>query len=191
MFSLPFIVDREITVEKPLSEVFNFVADFKNWPKWSPWLCQEPDCPIDIEATPATIGHKQTWNGKNIGSGHMTISEIQPSQSIKYDLYFLKPWKSHSKVAFEFSEDQEGCRVRWTMNGSVPVFLFFMKKMMQSFVGMDYERGLSMLKEFLETGDVPTKVVVKGLVEQEGFSYIGKRRQCSIREVGPAMQKRF
>ena len=36
------------------------------------------------------------------------------------------------------------------MEGTLPIFLFFMKKKMSAMVGSDYERGLAMLKELLE-----------------------------------------
>lgn len=188
MFSIPFNVEKDVLINKPVNEVFNFVADFNNWPHWSPWLCQEPGCPVDIEGTPGQVGHKQAWNGKDIGSGQMHIASIKDNQSIHLDLHFLKPWKSHSKVGFEFKQQDGSCRVIWTMQGNMPFFMFFMKKMMQVFVGRDYERGLSMLKEYLETGTVPTQVDVKGVVERSGFYYIGARRRCKMEDLGPAME---
>lgn len=36
------------------------------------------------------------------------------------------------------------------MEGTLPIFLFFMKKKNSTMVGSDYERGLAMLKEVLE-----------------------------------------
>lgn len=44
------------------------------------------------------------------------------------------------------------------MDGKLPYFMFFMVKMMKNWIGMDYERGLAMLKEFIETGEVISRV---------------------------------
>ena len=38
------------------------------------------------------------------------------------------------------------------MNSSLPLFLFWMKEQMQVFVGMDYNRGLLLLKDLVENG---------------------------------------
>ena len=58
-------------------------------------------------------------------------------------------------------------------------------------VGSDYERGLAMLKEYIETGQVNTQVTVHGLVERPGFFYAGLKRTCGLKEVGPAMAEDF
>ena len=68
------------------------------------------------------------------------------------DLTFLKPWKSQAKVAFYLKEEGASTQVRWTIDSGIPFFLFWMKKQMEIFVGMDYDRGLTMLKDLVETG---------------------------------------
>ena len=37
---------------------------------------------------------------------------------------------------------------------SAAFFLFWMRRQMELFIGMDYERGLKMLKEWIETGQI-------------------------------------
>lgn len=61
---------------------------------------------MQIEGVPGKTGHKQSWDGKKIGSGHMVLSAVVPGRTLEYDLSFAKPWKSQSKAAFEF--EQEG-----------------------------------------------------------------------------------
>ena len=191
MFSLPMILKRSTDIDKPIAEVFTAIADFNTWSSWSPWLCQEPECPVTIVGQPNCTGHTQKWNGQRIGSGEMALVSITPNKRLEYDLAFIKPWKSKSKVAFDLESAGSGARVTWHMEGSVPIFLFFMRKMMTALVGGDYERGLSMLKEFLEKGEVLSKVHFVGEFNCQGFYYAGRRRVCSTSEVGPAMQEDF
>lgn len=191
MFSIPFEVAKSVVIAKSPAEVYRVVADFSSWPSWSPWLCQEPSCPVEIGGAPGTVGHSQAWKGDFIGSGQMVLSEAVQNQRLGYDLHFLKPWKSHSRVGFEFSARDAGTQVVWTMQGTLPVFMFFMKKMMSAWVGSDYTRGLSMLKEYLETGAVLSATEVKGVLDREGLHYLGKRRACPIKDVGPAMAEDF
>ena len=191
MFSIKFDVERSITINQPVETVFKTVSDFNTWRIWSPWLCQEPECPVDISGAAGKTEHEQEWNGKRIGSGKMKIVQLFQNERIDYDLFFITPWKSHSKVVFIFKEMNGGTEVSWSMRGSLPFFLFFMKKMMSAWVGCDYDRGLAMLKEFLETGSVLSRVEVKGAIDRRGFSYIGQEKECSIDEVGSSMEEVF
>lgn len=77
------------------------------------------------------------------------------------------------------------------MNGTLPIFLFFMKKMMAAMVGCDYERGLNMLKEYIETGSVVSQITMKGVVDQTGFHYIGINQSCAMDDVASSMEQAF
>lgn len=193
MFSIPFSLSRSIGISKPASEVYAFLVDFSNWPSWSPWLCQEPGCPVSIEGKPGQEGHSQHWQGKHIGEGKMHIAKHEASKSIEYSMVFLKPWKSKSEVKFklEVGESPDETRVSWEMDSTLPIFLFWMKKMMTAWVGMDYERGLGMLKDRLESGSVLSKVESKGIVDQGAFYFVGLRSTCDLEQVGPSMEKDF
>ncbi len=189
MFSIPFHLDRSVVINRSPSEVYAAVADFGTWPNWSPWLCQEPDCPVDITGAAGNEGHGQAWNGDLIGSGNMHIVKAVQDAQLDYDLLFLKPWKARSAVGFTFTADGDGTRVSWWMQGTLPIFLFFMKKMMTAMVGGDYTRGLTMLKERLETGAVKSGVDVRTAARRDGFHYVGKRRSIQIADIGPAMDE--
>ncbi|TCS43704.1 SRPBCC family protein [Reinekea marinisedimentorum] len=149
--SIPFTVERSITIKAPAKEVYCYIADFKNWPSWSPWLTQEPDCPVEITGTPEAIGHTQSWDGKKIGSGHIELTDLIKSQQLVYDLHFLKPWKSHSTAGFKFQETHGTTEVTWYMQGTLPSMMFLMKKKVSDMVGADYEKGLAMLKQTIES----------------------------------------
>lgn len=153
MLSIPLTVERSILIDKPASSVFGMVSDFNSWASWSPWLSQEPECPVTIEGNPGTPGHKQFWDGKKIGSGRMELVKVTPDQLLAYDLYFIKPWKSQAKASFTFEPVGNATKVTWSLDSSLPIFLFFMKKKMTAMIGSDYERGLGMLKEQLEASD--------------------------------------
>ncbi len=191
MFTLPLTIQRSITVSKSAEEVCAIIANFSTWRFWSPWLCQEPECPVNIEGEPGKEGHAQSWDGKRIGSGEMMLTTIVPAKRLDYQITFIKPWKSQSKVVFDFTENDSSTTITWSMFGTLPIFLFFMKKMMTALVGSDYERGLAMLKEYVETGEVLSKVNVIGEESCDGFYYLGKRRACSLSDIGPSMEKDF
>jgi hypothetical protein len=148
--SVPFNVKKSITIKAPAKDIYCYIADFKNWEHWSPWLTQEPDCHFEISGTPEAIGHKQRWDGKKIGSGHIELSDLIRTKRLVYELHLLKPWQNHAIAGFIFDQDNTSTEVTWYMEGSLPTVMILMKKKVSDMVGADYERGLSMLKQVLE-----------------------------------------
>ena len=145
-----FKVERSIIINKPAEELYTAVADFNTWASWSPWLSQEPDCPVEITGEPGVVGHKQAWDGNKIGSGSVVLAEIAPHQALVYTLAFIKPWKSNSMAGFTFAPEAGGTKVTWVMEGSVPALMSFMKNKISQQVGADYEKGLALLKARME-----------------------------------------
>ncbi len=182
-----FNVTRSVSISSPVDAIYDKVREFKTWPIWSPWLLSEPDCPVSY----SDDGKSYSWNGKIVGSGEMLVTNEEKNRSIEYQLTFFTPWKSVSKVSFSFSEAGGETEVTWTMDGSLPFFMFWMKPMMSAWIGMDYERGLNMLKDLMESGSVPSKLTFEGERTFPGCKYIGVRTQCSLKEIGPRMEKDF
>jgi predicted transcriptional regulator YdeE len=182
-----FRVEKSVLISAPVEKVYEVVRDFKQWVPWSPWVIAEPDCPL----TYAEDGKSYSWDGKIIGAGEMTLLEEDAPGAMRYRLKFLRPWKSESAVSFTFVAKEEGTEVTWSMDGSLPFFMFWMKSMMTTFVGMDYERGLNMLKDYVETGAVPSALAFPGTTPFGGCRYVGVETECKIAEIGPAMERDF
>jgi predicted transcriptional regulator YdeE len=187
---MKFNIVRSVCIDADFNKVRSIVEDFSTWNSWSPWTLADPKCKIDISGSAGKVGHSMSWSGEIIGSGINTISSIS-EKLISYDLEFFKPNKSVSTTSFIFEDCKEGTKVSWTMDGSLPFFLFFIIPMMKAWIGMDYDRGLKMLKEIVEKGKVDVKTENLGIKEFNGFSYIGIRRTCNINEVGQKMPADF
>ena len=179
-----FYVSKDIEIQAPVSKVYEWIRDFKKWEQWSPWLVAEPDCPLDYAAD----GKSYTWDGSIIGSGKLAISSEEVEKNIQYDLTFFKPFKSSNTTSFELEETEGGTKLTWKMVGSLPFFMFFMKKMMSAWIGCDYARGLSKIKDLAETGEVSSEIEYLGIQEVRGFNYIGVKRTCEMEEIGPNME---
>lgn len=180
-------INKSIIIKAPIEKVYHTVNNFNHWVAWSPWLIQEPEAQVKV-----TENRKfYKWQGNRIGLGTMKIVQEDTKQSIYMDLFFLKPWKSKAKVAFEFSSQGETTKVNWLMNSSLPFFLFFLKKMMTALVGMDYQRGLLMLKEYVETGEVNSQLGFKGVSDYEGCMYVGIQNTCRMPEIAQKMAEDF
>lgn len=62
---------------------------------------------------------------------------------------------------------------------------------MEAFIGMDFDRGLNMLKEYVEEGTVKSKLEFIGQGQYPGCQYVGIKRSCSVDEVGDLMASDF
>ncbi|MEL6140195.1 MAG: SRPBCC family protein [Bacteroidota bacterium] len=183
-----FSVVRSTLIDAPADRVFSALNDFHTWPHWSPWLIAEPNATVNI----AEDGKSYNWEGKRVGSGAMSIASEAPGKSIDYDLTFLKPWKSQAKTSFLLTPANDATKVSWTMDSSLPFFMFWMKNAMIAYIGNDYERGLALLKDYVENnGEVPSKLEFKGEEQFAGYDYIGIKTQTTQAKLGAAMMKDF
>ena len=180
-------VERSVLINAPIDKVYKTVSDFHTWTTWSPWLVTEPEAKVNVRED----GKFYEWEGDIVGAGEMNIAKEVENSSVEIDLMFLKPWKSKAKVSFQLKEEGNGTRVLWDMNSSLPFIMFWMKKMMEAFIGMDYERGLTMLKDYVELGKIPYTMTVKGIQEFKGHKYIGIKSMVSIKDIGSKMNEDF
>ncbi|BCE00096.1 SRPBCC family protein [Marinicellulosiphila megalodicopiae] len=191
MFDVKLTLERTMVIDAPVSEVFKIVSDFNTWRTWSPWLCQEPTCPVVVQLPPYEVGHAQHWTGTHIGSGNMHITNIVENKRIDYDLEFLKPWKSSSKTSFDFKQIEGQCHITWAMDSSLPFFMFWMKNMMIALIGNDYIRGLTMLKELAENKTVHSSIEIQENIKVPAMYYIGIEKQCDVKDIGQVMSEDF
>ena len=69
--------------------------------------------------------------------------------------------------------------------------MFWMKPMMEGMIGMDYERGLRMLRELVETGTVLSKLEVGGVEATPAMRVLGKSATCAFADIKTAMADVF
>lgn len=182
-----FHIDKSITINKPIGEVYNTLNDYSKWRPWSPWLVTEPDAKVTV----APDNKYYEWQGKVTGEGNMKIYNEIENEKIEIDLTFLKPWKSTAKTWFDLSADGEGTKVHWKMDSSLPFFMFWMKNMMTEMIGMDYTRGLNMLKEYIENGHIESQLDIKGTGSYDGCNYVGIKTTTTMDKMGESMKRDY
>ncbi|MCT4643783.1 MAG: SRPBCC family protein [Carboxylicivirga sp.] len=184
-------VKRSMKIKTPIATAYDLVSDYKTWKSWSPWLCMEPDAKVDITQDGKGVGAVNSWVGDLVGSGEIEHLELKENESINQEIRFLKPFKSKSKVYWTFAETENGCEVTWGMEGAMPFLFKFMAKKMEPWIGMDYERGLKMIKDLLEKGSIASKVSIDGISSLDGFKFVAIKETCPMYEVGPSMKETF
>jgi effector-binding domain-containing protein len=184
-------VQQSIRIDASVDKVRAAIEDFSEWSHWSPWLCMEPSAKVTVSGTPGKPSHNYHWEGDLVGSGSMTLT-ANDGKLLLMDLEFLKPFKSSAKVAMQLRRISDNqTEVVWSMDSQVPFFLFFLAGMIKVMIGRDFERGLKMLKEYTETGDVASRTEVVGIVDMPQSYFVGKEDECSMSEIGPSMEQAF
>ncbi len=167
------------------------VADFNTWPIWSPWLIMEPGATVNIHNEAAQVGHAYDWSGDKVGAGEMVITSITDNR-LESDLTFLKPFKSKAKVAMDVvATAKSETEVTWHMDSNLPFFMFFMTKKMTAMIRNDYERGLAMLKDYVEWRAVRSDTKLEGVVELPAFDYVGKKASSPMSSIADSMKSQF
>jgi effector-binding domain-containing protein len=183
---LKYQVKKSIVISESPEKVQLFVADFTHWPSWSPWLITEPDCPIVYEGSQGEVGASYKWDGSIVGSGEMELVTVKDG-ALDMQLRFVRPFKSSASVGFTFEPVADGCKVSWSMDSQVPWFLFFLKNLFKNMIGMDYDRGLGMLKAKIETGTVESKLDLLGDVTLEATHYVALSGGATLEKMKDVM----
>jgi DoxX-like family/Polyketide cyclase / dehydrase and lipid transport len=149
-----FKFEREVTINRPHSEVFTYLKPLGNFQKWNPFLRKDPNTKIATQGQDAQIGFVTSWEGnREVGIGEQEITRIIEGQRIEYELRFTKPFAATNQVYFAAEPvGQSQTRVRWGMSGKCPFpmnllgLIFNSEKM----IGREFDWGLNKLKSILE-----------------------------------------
>lgn len=146
-------VYRSISINKPLTEVFQYLKLLKNQDNWSPWAEKDPNMEKSFSGTDGEIGFISKWIGnKEVGEGEQEITGIVENEVIHSQLRFLKPFKSISDAYLKVKKDDNGTKVTWGFSGKnkFPVSIMMLFMNMDKMVGKDFEYGLNKLQQILE-----------------------------------------
>lgn len=186
-----FEITKSIEIKAPLEDVAHFIRTFKEWPQWSPWVVLEPKSELDF----AEDGSSYSWEGALIGKGSIHLLEENvtegKSQKFSYKLKLLKPFKSQSDVKFTLTQSGLYTKVQWHMGSSLPFFLFFLKEKVQTQCGMDFGRGLKMLKDLVENGAIHSLVSEKGHQHLPPKDFLVLKGSSSFRGLPQALKESF
>lgn len=150
-----FRVEREATINKPKSEVYNYIKFLKNQNEWGPWFKKEPTMKQEFRGTDGTVGFVSYWNGTNeqVGEGEQEIKRLVENERVDTELRFKRPFESKAD-AFMILESagNDQTKAKWGFTGSMPrpfnVFMLVMD--MDKEVGKDFGDGLANLKAIME-----------------------------------------
>ena len=148
-------VEREITINKPKAEIFNYVKYLKNGNEWGPWAKRDPGMKTEYRGTDGQPGFVSSWVGTNSdsGVGEQEIKKITEGERVDTELRFKQPFESKADAYITtHAVGDTQTKVKWGFTGSMPrpmnVMLLVMD--MDKELGKDFEEGLANLKQIME-----------------------------------------
>jgi len=148
-----YTVTRSVSINAPADRIYAQVADFHNWPHWSPWDDLDPQLGRTYSGAESGTGAIYAWSGnRKAGQGRMEIVDAATPTEVTIDLHFEKPFKSRSETILRIDPEPSGSRVTWTMTGqkTFATKVMGLVKSMDKLIGPDFEKGLSRLKAYTE-----------------------------------------
>jgi hypothetical protein len=148
-------VIREVVINKPKSEVFEYVKLLKNQDNFSVWAHKDPLMKKYYRGTDGTVGFVSGWesNQKDVGKGEQEIKKIAQGERIDYELRFIEPFASTDFAYIAFDSIAEAqTKVIWGFSGTMkyPMNLFLLTMDMEGMLGKDFQAGMNNLKAVLE-----------------------------------------
>jgi hypothetical protein len=149
-----FAVEREVIINKPKNEVFNYVRYLKNHANFSKWEAMDPKMKKDYRGTDGTVGFVSAWDSDNqdVGKGEQEIKKIIEGERIDVEIRMRSPFQSTDPayITTESVADNQ-TRVRSGYLGKMHYPTNLLCPFIAEKIGKDMETGLTNLKTILET----------------------------------------
>jgi len=150
-----YAVERQITINKPKQEVFDYLKLLKNQDNYSKWAMMDPNMKKEFRGTDGTVGFVSAWDSqdKNVGKGEQEIKKITEGERLDFELRFLEPFEATDNAFMTTTAVNENqTNVVWGFNGKMAYPMNFMLLLMdmETMLGGDLQTGLDNLKVVLE-----------------------------------------
>ena len=148
-----FAVEREVIINKPKDDVFNYVRYLKNHDNFSKWANMDPQMKKDYRGTDGTVGFVSAWESDNqdVGKGEQEIKKITEGERIDVEIRMRSPFQS-TDPAYMTTESVAAnqTRVRSGYLGKMNYPTNLLCPLIANKIGKDMEEGLTNLKAVLE-----------------------------------------
>jgi uncharacterized protein YndB with AHSA1/START domain len=149
-----YIIEREITINKPVQVVFDYIKPLKNAVTYNKWVMMDPNLKREYSGTDGTVGFVSAWDSENkqVGKGEQEITKIKEGERIDYEIRFEKPFKGTSFAYLVTTPAGNQTNVKWAFLGvrNYAMKIFHLILNLEKALGKDLSTSLTNLKNILE-----------------------------------------
>jgi len=144
---------KSITVKSAPQKAFEMVRYLRNFPKWSPFLAQDPSQKFEVKGIDGEIGAQYHWNGnKGKDLGYQEIVKIDSLKFVGIKCNIEKPFIAQPTFEYSFKETPNGIeitqdfRLHSALKDAFFMSLFGVKKA----IDQTNQQGMDLLKKAIE-----------------------------------------
>jgi uncharacterized protein YndB with AHSA1/START domain len=148
-----FAVERDVVIERPGAEVFDYLRHLKHQPEFSKWSRIDPAMTTTLRGTDGAVGCVYAWSSDHpdVGAGELEITSLDPGKRLAMEIRITKPFRSTDPTSITLEPDGDGrTRVRQVYHGKMPYPMNLMCSVACRAVGDGMEESLRNLKGVLE-----------------------------------------
>lgn len=145
---------KGVTIIGTKQEVFDMVRYLKNFPKWSPFLAEDPSQKYEVKGTDGTVGAQYHWDGnKGKDLGYQEIVKIDTFSYVGMKCNIQKPFVAKPTFEYYFTETASGIEVKQDFkveSGLVDAFFMWLFGAKAGMEKMN-QTGLDLMKKAVES----------------------------------------
>ncbi|WP_348799613.1 SRPBCC family protein [Flavobacterium adhaerens] len=177
-----FTIESSKVINSPKATVFNYVNDYKNWPKFSSWILS--DSSLNTSFSPSSIGAGSTftWEGVNDKGSIKTLRTVA-NDSIIQKMEFKD---TSSDVYLSFKDTIGGTKVTWKSEGKMDFVLkvisFFNLGTKNTLI-KNYDKSLVNLDKTLDYENTTFSIIINGIVKKTETYYLRQSFTSKISDI--------
>lgn len=150
-----FIVHRELIINSPKQDVFDYIKFLQNHKTFSKWSTKDMNKKTVLAGIDGNAGFIQSWNNyqERAGEGELEIKKIIEGSAIELEHRYLRPIRGRANTSITIEPVLHNqAKVKWAYQGfsNYPMNLLTAVMNMDKIVGKDLENCLVKLKSVME-----------------------------------------
>ncbi|MEO5891083.1 MAG: SRPBCC family protein [Ferruginibacter sp.] len=150
-----YAVEKQITINKPAREVFEYVRYLKNMECYNKWVMTDPSAKKTYQGNDGTVGAVYIWDSTNkqVGAGEQVISKLKDGERMEMHTTFFRPFEGKAKSYITTSAvGPDITLVTWGFASKMayPMNFILLFINLGEVLGKDIKESLENLKQALE-----------------------------------------
>jgi hypothetical protein len=147
------VIEKNISINKDISAVFDFLKETKNQDRFSVWNMKDPNMKKNYSGTDGTKGFLYAWDSKDksVGAGSQEITNMVEDNRIDYLMKFIRPMQNTASASFVLNKiNEHSTSVRWTFQSPTKFPMSLFAPIFRNMLGKQLQQSLENLKSLLE-----------------------------------------